>query len=166
MEPLLEINGEVNRGRAFDFEALKALPGQVPEVAREIPGREGGGVRLTSVLDAVAPRDEAAYITLSTGNDDFSASVPLKAVREQGIVVYRLGDAPLPEDKGGPVRFFIVDVEACGLTDGSVDQCANVKHLGRITLSAERGPDTRPATVREHVEIHPHHAAEESGSSA
>lgn len=158
MDTLLEITGSVERPASFSFEELEALDGQVPDVAAEVPGREGSGVRLTALLAAVKPTPEAAYLTLATADRSFSASVPLDAVKEQGIVVYRLGDAPLPEPMGGPVRFYIADVEACGLADGDVDRCANVKYLRHIEIGPGKGKDTRPATVREHQEIHPHSA--------
>ena len=162
MEPILEITGEVERSRDLDFEALQALPGQVPDIGAEIPGRVGGGVRLASLLEVAGVSPGAGYITLATADGRFSASISLDAVRGQGIVVYRLGEGTLPEDQGGPVRFFIVDVEACGLADGGIDQCANVKYLRRIELSSRRGRDTRPGVV-EHAEIHPHHGVPPGG---
>ena len=61
---------------------------------------------------------------------------------------------PSPRKRGGPVRFFIVDVESCALGAGEVDRCANVKFLHRIDFSTERGPDSRPATEQQHERLH------------
>lgn len=151
-EALLEISGAVEQPAQLDYAALEALPGQVEDVARLIPGRTGGGVALQSVLARAQVSPEARYITLETADGQFSASVPLDAVAERGIVVYREGGAPLPQSKGGPVRFYIRDVESCGIAD--LDKCANVKYLRRVTLSAQPGRDTRPATQRQHTALH------------
>ncbi len=152
MASVLRITGLVSRPGEFDLPALKALPGQVFDISTVLPGREGGGVRLSALLDAVGPLSDARYITLEAENGPFSASVPIRAVLDQGLVVYRLGDGPLPAEKGGPTRFYIVDVESCGLAE--VDACANVKNLARIDLSRDPGPDLRPTTQRDHDVLH------------
>ncbi len=147
----LRVDGAVERPREFGFDDLAALPGQVPDVGALIPGRDGHGVRLQSLLDAVGVRPEVTHITLTSTDGRFSASVPLAAVRE-AVVAYRLGNAPLPHDKGGPMRFFIPNVEQCAV--GGVDACANVKFLGRIHLTTTPGVDTRPTTAGAHEELH------------
>ena len=154
MDDLLRTEGLVERPLALTFDDLAALPGQIPDIGSEIPGREGGGVRLDAVLEASGARADARYITLATGDGAFSASIPLAPIRAQGIVVYRDGGGPLPAAKGGPVRFFIKDIESCSLGAGEADRCANVKHLGRIELSAALGKDTRPSTQTEHEALH------------
>ena len=151
-EVLLEVGGAVEQPARFDYAALEALPGQVLDVAQLIPGRSGSGVALAAVLALARARPEARYITLETSDGKFSASVPLDAVAERGIVVYREGDAPLAESKGGPVRFYIRDVESCGIAD--LDKCANVKYLRRIMLSEQPGRDTRPVTQKQHTALH------------
>ena len=95
---------------------------------------------------------EANYATLHADRDDFHVSVPLKEVREQGIVVYRLGDARLGIEDGGPIRFLIRDPSVCHT--GELDECANVKYLSRIELTTRRGRDTRPTTEEEHAALH------------
>ena len=49
---------------------------------------------LDAILERAGVRPEANYLTLHADRDDFHVSVPLEPVREQGIVVYRLGDEP------------------------------------------------------------------------
>jgi DMSO/TMAO reductase YedYZ molybdopterin-dependent catalytic subunit len=107
---------------------------------------------LEGLLAAAVVRSGAAWLTLHSATDDFHASIPLEAVRERAIVLYRLNDAPLPAKSGGPFRFFIPDFAACHTHD--VDECANVKFVDRIELSRERGFDNRPAEERAHAELH------------
>jgi 2-dehydropantoate 2-reductase len=154
----LRVEGEVRIPREFRFVDLAALPGQVPDIGALLPGRMGGGVWLHSLLEATGARPQASHVTLHATDGDFSASVPLEAVRDRAIVVYRLGDAPLPTAQGGPLRFFITNVEECAI--GEVDACANVKFLGTIELTIGPGTDTRPSSVPEHEVLHqePGHA--------
>ncbi len=147
----LSVRGSVSSASSYDFDGLAALPGQVADVSQLAAGREGGAVTLAAVLASAGPTDDALFITIEA-EGNYSASVPLDAVRDHAILIYRLGDDPLPGDKGGPVRFFIPDVAACQTDE--VDQCANVKYVQSIVLSAERGQDTRPHTVRQHVDLH------------
>jgi hypothetical protein len=148
----LHVEGAVETPRAFSFTDLASLPGQVPDIGRLIPGRQGGGVWLRSLLDATGARPQASHLTLHASDGDFSASVPLEAVRDRAIVVYRFGEGPLPAAQGGPMRFFITHIEACAV--GEVDACANVKFLGTIQLTVGPGADTRPSSVRDHEALH------------
>ena len=147
----LSIRGSVSNASSYDFAGLAALPGQVADVSQLADGREGGAVTLAAVLAHARPTDDARFITIEA-KGNYSASVPLDAVRDQAILIYRLGDESLPGDKGGPVRFFVPDVAACQTDE--VDQCANVKYVQSIVLSAERGQDTRPQNVKQHVDLH------------
>ena len=150
-EHSIEIGGLVRRPAKYDYARLAALPGQVADVSKLAEGREGGAVPLASVIDQAELAEGAHFITLFA-EGDYSASIPLDAVHDHAILIYRLGDEALPRDKGGPVRFFIPDVAACQTDE--VDACANVKYLQRIELSAERGQDSRPKSVAQHVELH------------
>jgi hypothetical protein len=147
----LRIEGEVQQVRSFGFADLATLPEQVSDISQLIPGREGGGVRLRSLLEQVRPAPTATYITLQSTDGKFSASIPLDAVRD-AIVAYRLGNEPLPAKKGGPFRFLIPNVEECAI--GGVDACANVKFLGTMQLSHKPGEDNRPTSTMDHDEHH------------
>jgi hypothetical protein len=142
MGQALEICGQVQQLCAFDFEALARLSGQVEEISALVPGRSGGGVRLASLLAAVQPRPEATHLTIESSDGSFSASVPLSAVVDSGVVLYRIGSQALPTQQGGPFRFLITDAQTCAT--GGADLCANVKFVGRMVLSAGPGHDTRP----------------------
>ncbi len=142
MGEALEMGGQVQQPGTFDFEALAQLSGQVEDVSALVPGRRGGGVRLASLLAAVQPRPEATHLTVESDDGRFSASVPLSAVVDSGVVLYRLGSQALPTPQGGPFRFLITDAQTCAT--GGADLCANVKFVGRIALSVGPGHDTRP----------------------
>jgi DMSO/TMAO reductase YedYZ molybdopterin-dependent catalytic subunit len=147
----LRVEGVIEHRHDFTFSDLAALPEQIPDVSQFLPGREGGGVRLRSILAIVSPAPTARYITLQSGDGNFSASIPLEVTRD-AIVAYRLGDEPLPSKKGGPFRFLIPNVEECAI--GGVDACANVKFLARIELSQHPGQDNRPTSKISHEEHH------------
>ncbi|WZO98094.1 DUF1343 domain-containing protein [Isosphaeraceae bacterium EP7] len=153
-EPLLRIEGAVDRPLALTWNDLRGMPAadQVEDLARFNPKRPGDGVTLESLLGLCGVRPEANYLTLHADEDDFHVSVPLDAVRGQGIVVYRRGEDPLSEDRGGPIRFLIPDPAACHTAE--LDDCANVKYLSRIELSVDKGRDNRPAGDAEHEALH------------
>lgn len=151
---LLKITGEVSRPLELTFADLAALPAeqQVADVSRLDAKRAGDAVKLSALLERAEVKPTAAWLTLHSSTDDFHASIPLAAVRDRAVVIYRLAGEPLPTKSGGPVRFFIPDFAACHTAD--VDECANVKFVDHIELSVHRGRDNRPAEERAHAELH------------
>jgi len=152
METLLRVTGSANNPQDFNFNALASLPDQVPDTSKLVAGREGSSVRLAALLRVVEPKEDAHFITLESTGGDFSASIAIDAIVDQSLILYRLGNAPLPINKGGPFRFLVIDPSACTLDE--IDACANVKHLGRIDLSPYQGRDMRPTSVNEHAQHH------------
>jgi DMSO/TMAO reductase YedYZ molybdopterin-dependent catalytic subunit len=150
----LAISGEVEHAGALSFADLAALPAEfhIADVSRIDSKRSGAAVRLEGLLRHVGVRASAAWLSLHASRDDFHASIPLAAVRERAIVIYRVGGEPLPASAGGPFRFFVPDFAACHSAD--VDECANVKFVDRIELSAVRGYDNRPHDAAEHADLH------------
>mgnify|MGYP002623877616 CR=1 FL=1 len=153
-ETLLKIDGEVSQPLELSFADFQAFPqaDQVRDVSRFHPSRQGDGVALQAILDRVQPTAAATYLTLHASRDDFAASIPLAAVAAEGIVVYQVAGEPLPVERGGPVRFLIRDPSACHTAE--LDDCANVKFVDRIELTAGRGRDTRPEDDEEHEQLH------------
>jgi len=151
---LLKVEGAVEHPLSLTFEVLARLPAavQVLDVSRFHPTRQGDGVTLEALLERARPRAEANYLTLHADRDDFHVSIPLQAVRGEGIVVYRLGESGLGPEHGGPIRFLIRDPAACHTDE--LDDCANVKYLSRIELTIRRGRDTRPADEATHAALH------------
>jgi len=151
---MLTISGEVREPRTLTFNDLSAIAAehQIVDVSRLIPGRKGDAVKLSGVLELMQPRTTAKYMGLHSSTDNFHASIPLSAVADRALVIYRLDGQPLPAQAGGPVRFFIPDFAACHTEE--IDECANVKFVDRIELTAEKGFDNRPHDGAEHEELH------------
>lgn len=154
MADTLRIDGAVDRPTAWTYDDLARLDDaqQVRDVSRLDPKRAGDAVRLEGLLVATGVQPAARWLTLHATADDFHASIPLDAVRDRAVVLYRLNDGPLPAKSGGPFRFFIPDSAACKTAE--IDECANVKFVDRIELSIERGFDNRPLEEREHAALH------------
>ncbi|MCE9603453.1 MAG: molybdopterin-dependent oxidoreductase [Planctomycetia bacterium] len=150
----LVIDGEVDAPLRLSFADLAAIDAefQIVDVGTLDPKRSGDAVRLEGLLQRSGVRPDAAWLTLHASRDDFHASIPLTAIRARAIVIYRLQGEPLPVAAGGPFRFFVPDFAACHSAE--VDECANVKFVDRIELSAVRGFDNRPHDADEHAELH------------
>jgi DMSO/TMAO reductase YedYZ molybdopterin-dependent catalytic subunit len=151
---MLAIAGEVEFPRNLTFADLAAIGAehQIADVSRLVPGRKGDAVKFAGILALVRPKTAAKYLGLHSSTDDFHASIPLSAVAERALVIYRLDGQPLPEKAGGPVRFFIPDFAACHTEE--IDECANVKFVDRIELTATKGFDNRPHDGAEHEALH------------
>jgi len=141
----VQVDGEVGRSQTFDFVDLAALPNQVAHIGTLISGREGSAVRLRALLDATGVGEHATHVTFSASTDNFSASVPLAAVIDRAVLVYRQGLEPLSTRQGGPVRLFITDVESCDVEE--LNACTNVKNLDHICVTV--APETASPARRE-----------------
>jgi len=153
-ESILKVTGEVGGPRGFTYQDLLELAAenQVPDFKTVDPNRAGVAVKLRAILDAAKVSDTAKYLGLHSSHDNFHASIPLDEVRERGYVIYGLDDLPLPQAKGGPVRFFIPDHAQCNTED--IDECANVKFVDHMEFTATRGFDNRPTDEEEHAKLH------------
>lgn len=153
-ENSLRVDGLVERALTLNFEELSALPEpeQVRDVRRLGAKRGGDAIGLSTILRLAGASSEAQYITLHAAADDFHASIPLSAVQDSAVVIYRLNGAPLAAFAGGPFRFFIPNPAACRTAE--IDECANVKFVDRIELTRERGFDNRPTDESEHAKLH------------
>ena len=147
----LRIEQEGKPAHELDFRQLAELDGQIADVGALIPGRVGGAVTLEAILDRLQPDQDLDYLTVESTDGGFAASVPLEALRH-AVIAYRVGDEPLPRDKGGPLRFLIPEDEGCAT--GGADACANVKFVGTLRLTKGKGKDTRPETPRQHARLH------------
>jgi mannose-6-phosphate isomerase-like protein (cupin superfamily) len=127
------VDGEVQTPCTLDFVGLAALPDQDADIGTLLPGREGSGVRLRTLLDLVGVGEKATHVTFTATADTFSASVPLAAVADRAVLVYRQGLEPLSAKQGGPVRLYVTDVESCD--SEALSACTNVKNLDHIRLT-------------------------------
>ena len=153
-ENVLRIDGEVEKSRELTFTDLAAIDAshQVIDVSQFDPKRRGDAVKLSGLLESVGANRSAKYISLHSTRDDFHASIPLAPVRDRAFLIYRLNGAPLDVTAGGPFRFYIPDHAACHTDE--IDECANVKFVDHIELTAERGFDNRPDDEEEHAKLH------------
>lgn len=152
----LLIDGEVKQPVQWTHANLAAIHSahQIPDAAKFDAKRPGRAVRLAGILSFVGEKPNARWLTLHSSKDDFHASMPLAAVRDRAMILYELNGQPLPESSGGPYRFLIPDFAACHTAE--VDECANVKFVDRIEISAVRGHDNRPKDDAEHAKLHEH----------
>ena len=154
IEATLKITGELTAPREFGFEDLAAFSAQdqVLDVSRIDTTRQGDAVTLDSLLRSVGAKPSAKYLGLHSTTDNFHASIPLEPIRHRAFLIYRLNGQPLEVRKGGPFRFYIPDFAACHTHE--IDECANVKFVDHIELTAEMGFDNRPHDGQEHAELH------------
>lgn len=128
------------------FEDCARLPAadQVADVATLVPGRAGRAVKLSAILERAGASKAARFLHVVSRDPSFAVSLPLEEAKD-ALVVYALGDEPLPESKGGPFRL---------LVPGHADECVHVKQLAAIDLSDRPGRDTRPKDDAEHEKLH------------
>ncbi len=123
--PLLTMDGCLPGPLVFTFADLLELPWQIEDVGRVIPGRRGSAVSVAELLRRAAVDDGARQAVFHSADDGYFARVSLAAAVENGILVYRIGEHPLPARLGGPIRLFIPETD---------DRCANVKNVVRMEL--------------------------------
>ncbi|MGZ3406125.1 MAG: molybdopterin-dependent oxidoreductase [Polyangia bacterium] len=130
MSRALHIDGEVVTPSDFDFEALRALTEQLVEPSALLAGREIAAVRLTTLLALAGACSGAQSIVCETEDGAYVTTLPIEAA-QQCVILYRVGEAPLPRGLGGPFRL----VTAGRLGNG------DVKALGSIYVSERRFVD-------------------------
>lgn len=153
-EILIKIDGEVESERQLTFADLTAVDEkhQIADVSKLVASRQGGAITLEGLLELARPGPSATHLTLHASADDFHASVPLGAVAGRGFFIYRRDGRPLDFAAGGPLRFYIPDHATCHSAE--VDECANVKFIDRVELTAGKGFDNRPQDEAEHAALH------------
>ncbi len=131
----LEVGGEVERPRRYDFSAIAALPSVVQETTLAcISNSVGGGlmsnarwkgVPLRQLLEEAGPRPGVRDVVFH-GVDGYTDTFPLeKAMDPTTLVAYEMNEEPLPKRHGFPARIIVP-----GLYGEK-----NVKWVDRIELS-------------------------------
>jgi DMSO/TMAO reductase YedYZ molybdopterin-dependent catalytic subunit len=127
---MLHIDGEVATPRDFDFAALRAISEQLVEPSALLAGREIAAVRLTTLLELAGVHAGAQSIVCESEDGAYVTTLPLEAARHC-VVLYRVGEAPLPRGLGGPFR----------LVTGGRLGAGDVKALGSLYVSERRFVD-------------------------
>ena len=156
MPILLRITGEVAEPRELSFADLQAIDAayQIPDVSALAGGRVGRGVTLAGLLQVAGAKPSARYLGLHAAADNFHASIPLDGVRDKAFLIYEQAGQPLSPKAGGPCRFFVPDHLACHSAE--IDECANVKFVDMLELTADKGHDNRPHDDAAHAALHAH----------
>ena len=130
---LLQVTGRVEKTLELSFDELAGIPdGQVPDVSQLDTSRCGTAIRLDTLLALTRPTEDAQQLTIKSA-DGYTTSVPLDAMRERAVLIYALDGKQLPDNFGGPLRFFVPEAAACGVV--TVDTCANVKRLTSLEVT-------------------------------
>ena len=124
MSPRLIIDGEVTAPQMLDFDALRALSEQLVEPSALLAGREIAAVQLDTLLAIAGVNAEARSVAAEATEGGFVISMSMETARSC-VIVYRVGDSPLPPGLGGPFRL---------VTRGRL-RCGDVKSLGTIYVS-------------------------------
>ena len=148
----LTVEGEVDQVQQVTIDSFRSIAEQV--AMDDIDPKRAGqaAVKLRDVLSLCGIKSTATHLGLHGSRDDFHASIPLEPVLDRGLLIYQHQGEPLPVSAGGPFRFYIPDHAACRMDE--IDECANVKFLDRIELTAGRGFDNRPQDEDEHARLH------------
>jgi DMSO/TMAO reductase YedYZ molybdopterin-dependent catalytic subunit len=126
----LHIDGEVVTPCDLDFAALSALGEQLVEPSALLAGREIAAIRLTTLLELVGAGPRAQSIVCESEDGAYVTTLPIEAARDC-VILYRVGDSPLPRGLGGPFRL---------VTSGRV-RAGDVKALGSLYISERRFVD-------------------------
>ncbi|MBE7491963.1 MAG: molybdopterin-dependent oxidoreductase [Planctomycetes bacterium] len=129
--PGLTVSGRVEQVLSLRFSDLLALSPQIDDVSALVPGRAGAAVRLSTLLEKAGAQPAATHVVLISRDGAFTARVAIAEARN-ALIVYRLGQQPLPEKEGGPIRY--LNPEAMTCEPGNKAACSNVKFLGSIEL--------------------------------
>lgn len=154
---LLRIDGAVAQPLTLCFNDFVRLDARehVSDLKRHGHKRGGDAVRLDALLRLARVSPDARYLGLHGTADNFHASIPLAAVLDRALVIFRIDGAPLPFAIGGPYRLYIPDHAACHSAE--IDECANVKYLDHIELTVDKGHDNRPQDDASHAKLHAGH---------
>ena len=127
---LLRIGGLVRAPQSFDFDALRAIADQRRESSMLLGGRDIIAVPLDRLLALADVEPRALSLVAESADGAFVSMLPL-AASGACVVVYRVGDAPLPRSFGGPLRL---------VTPGHLG-CGDVKDLGMLFVSDQPSVD-------------------------
>ncbi len=121
-EYTLIVDGLVNESMRFSYADVRVFP-RVEQVSDlhcvegwSVPDLKWGGFRFRAILDKIKPNPNATHVLFHSfgitgsspkGQSHYIESFPLKELLDPDreiLLALTLGDKPLPEDNGGPLR--------------------------------------------------------------
>ncbi len=94
MKRLLQVDGAVDRPLCFASPTWNHSGGASCQRCLAVSSEAARRRRdVGALLDLARPRVDANFVTLHADRDDFHVSVPLEALRGEGLVVYKLAEA-------------------------------------------------------------------------
>ncbi len=110
----LKVSGLVERPKTFTLGDLMAMPVTKLDLAFQcvtgwrVPDVHWEGVHLTHILDAVGVKPGAVALTFESYDRADTESLTLDQARLPDVIVaYRMLDAPITTEHGGPVRLYV-----------------------------------------------------------
>lgn len=109
----LSVSGLVSKPTTFSFADLQALP--QTRLVRDfhcvtgwsVPAVHWTGVRLSEILDRVAPTTKAKAIRFRSFDGQYTENMTLQQARRPDVIVaLSMFDKPVTHDHGGPVRMY------------------------------------------------------------
>ena len=91
-------------------------------------------VPVAAVIAAAGPDSSAAFCTVVAAADSYSASIPLKELKDGGWLAVSEGESD-PGDRGSPLRLTVREGKTL---------CWNVKGVTELRFTATKEPDSLP----------------------
>jgi len=130
---LFRVEADLDTSRELTRSDLTAVADSLIDVSTLDERRRGVAIRLRDLVEWLGVAD-AQRINFFCSADDYQVDVALSAVIDRGLLIFGLDEGPLPNELGGPVRFWVPDAADCNTAE--VDACGNVKGVDRLTFGA------------------------------
>ncbi|MDH3296062.1 MAG: molybdopterin-dependent oxidoreductase [Acidimicrobiia bacterium] len=134
LPPFLLLGGLIDAPGEVTWEELGSLV--VREAADVALGFDGDAVAVAGLIDRAAPTASATHCTVVSDDGHYRASIPIDDLRGKGWLIFRLDGAPLPRDRGGPLRLVVPEGRTL---------CWNVKAVVELVFTEGPEPDSVPA---------------------
>ena len=120
---------------SVEWSQLDGLNGRVDDAATVAQGAVGAAVPVSALLAGFPIDPAATHCSVVSRDAAYTASIPIGDLRDGGWLAYALDGAPLPADKGGPLRLTVAQGNTL---------CWNVKDVGELRFTAGKEPDNVP----------------------
>jgi DMSO/TMAO reductase YedYZ molybdopterin-dependent catalytic subunit len=133
---ILTMGGACQGQSSVTSQEIASLPGTIEDVATVAAEAVGAAVPAAALVALAQPEADVRFCTVISADGSYRASIPIDDFVEGGWLAFGLGESPLPEDAGGPLRLTVVRGNTL---------CWNVKDVGRLRFTSDPEPDDVPA---------------------